>query len=126
LTVDGPETVAIELTANVIIPTPAPGLCTVFTTVIDGTGEPIEGATLRARIVSQNSSTNGTVILTESVDAVSDEEGYVSIDLIRADQFVDGTGEYRITVQYEGEILRDVTAAIPNQDSVNLEDISLS
>jgi len=126
-TVSSSETpIAVTLDSTTVTPTPEAGLCTVYTTVLDPSGEFMEGATMRARLVDPNSGPNGAVITNESIEAESDEEGYVSLDLIRADQFADGTGEYQITVSYAGEILRNITVTIPNQDSVNLEDLATS
>lgn len=86
-------------------------------------GNPIEKATVRAKLVSSQSSTAGAIVSTAWDTTKTDVSGYATLNLIRNTEFVTGNGQYKIQAFYKGTMLWEVTTTIPDSDTVNLEDL---
>ena len=83
----------------------------------------LQGAVCKARLKSINSAIDGTVLSTQITQSVTDSDGYAELQLIRASEFVDGDGQYVVEVWHGDRRFVSVTVTIPDQDSINLEDL---
>jgi len=107
---------------NILLASPA-GTCRVYTYVIDGQGNPIQGVLLKATLLDLNTTTNSVTVSTKPVQALSDETGYVGVDLIQGGQIVLGNKKYRIELfDLNKKLIYRIDAIVPNQDSFNLKD----
>ena len=120
--VSGTSAKTITLTAT-SLPTPSqPELCAVAC-YVQLNGQPVENATIRAQLVNSNSAIDGIVLSNARDEVETDILGYGVLELVRQDQFVDGNGQYTISVYDGNEKLWEVTTTIPNTGAVNLEDL---
>lgn len=98
----------------------APGLCAV-SGYIYLNGSPVPGAIVRAKLKDLNSSTSSVLLSLSKKESVADENGFVSLSLVRADQFTSGTGVYQISA-YDGDVLIwSIETAIPNSVSETIQ-----
>jgi len=124
LVVDGDETDTRELTAQSITPPAAASLCTIGTYVFDGAGQPDSGATFAAVLEAENAAVDTALLTLQTTTDTTDSNGYGELQLLRADQFTNGTGRYHITVaDSDGNRCMSVRMAIPNQATAMLEDL---
>lgn len=96
--------VAIEyrLDANgAVLPPAAPGLCNVLVNVIDQHGNPVEGATVTARLNGKQEFASQSLVANASTESTTGVDGIAVLVLIRSVAFNTSSGEYRIHVKYE-------------------------
>lgn len=96
-------------------------LCKVFTYVKVNDAF-VEGATLEATLLGQDSCTLHTVQSLEKVKQVTNAAGYAELYLVRASAFVVGDGRYHIGVKdANGKSLVSITTTIPDAESVSVQ-----
>lgn len=116
----GDQVYALEQYA--ISPPSDAAYCTV-SCVVRRNGEPDEGATITAVLQGKNNCVPG-VVVRESLSATTNASGTAELELIRQDQFVDGSGAYKIVVTCsDGSVIAEVNRTIPNQSTTTLSDI---
>lgn len=120
--VGGDTSVDKTLTATTIAEPSDPALCRVFV-YLNLNGVAVSGATFSALVADANSATDGVVLSTVIASDTTDANGYAELDLVRGGQFTDGDGEYRLQIVHDGKSVWDITTTIPDQASVNLEDL---
>ena len=122
--IDEDVTIPISLTYLPMIANAPPGTCRLFTYAVDAKGEVLENVLLRATIQGHNVTTESVVIPAVTIQALSDENGYVGIDLIRRDAIVVGQGRYLIELyDIHNKLIHSLVAEMPNQESVHLKDL---
>lgn len=126
LTVDGTETPTLTVTKIVTSSPPAAELCTVYTYVkINGTL--IEGATLSAELLGEDSTVEDTVLSLQKTSATTDANGYAELFLVKASEFLTGEGtkgEYHISVKdSNGKTLTVVNTTIPDAASKSVQEL---
>jgi len=111
-----------SLTANVISAPSDPSLCRVGAYVqFNGAAE--EGATFKAILSGRNLTTEG-IVVNQDTSSLTNSSGYAYLDLIRQDQFVDGSGLYEFNLtNSKGRLIFRTTSTIPNSGTANLEDL---
>jgi hypothetical protein len=105
------------------VPAPAsvaPGLCH-LTGYIFLNGDPVPGAIVKAQLKDQNSSTSTVLLSLAKKESVADLNGYVSLYLVRGDQFASGTGVYQINAYDKGTLIWSIDTVIPNQSSGTIQ-----
>jgi hypothetical protein len=122
LTVDGDETVSYSLDAFAVSEPSAPNACVVQCFIYEN-ASPIQNATVKARLRDINSAVNGVVLTKNTVEATTNANGYAELELLRSSAFSDGSGKYVIEVWSQSKNVWAITATIPDQDTVNLEDL---
>jgi hypothetical protein len=119
LTVNGDESVTINLVLRPITAPPIPGLCTV-SGYIQNNGEPLIGATVEAFLKGPNNVAEEALQSNQKNTDTTDSEGYAKLFLIQYSQFTRG-GTYHLKVTAaSGDIIGNVTVTIPDEDSYNL------
>lgn len=123
LEVDGAETPTLTLTRITISSPPAAGLCTVYT-YAKINGVLIEGATIEAKLLKQDSAVEDTVLSMQKVSDDTDAAGYAELFLVQASQFLTGDGRYHITVRdATGKTLSSFTTTIPDEDTRSVQQL---
>lgn len=112
----------IELTAFTPSAPPTPDFITVFA-YFKLNDDPVSGAKLTAELGVQNQATDGVVLSKSKTEDTTDSNGYAELVLIRSTSFAQGDGIYRIRITEDKETHVDISKALPNQASVNLEDL---
>lgn len=121
LTVNGNESLTIELDAVAPSVPSSPGLC-VVRTVVERNGVPVTGAVMSAYLIGRNQVREDATQSTVVVSDTSGADGVVELQLLRLDQFDNG-GTYRIKVVDGDNIIFDLETTIPNQALVQLDDL---
>jgi hypothetical protein len=117
-------TVPVVLTSTMMPENLPPGICRLFTYVIDGEGKPVEGVVLKATLMDLNVTTTSVAVAIAPVQAVSDENGYVGVDVIQGGQIITGNKKYRIELfDTNNKVRLRINAVIPDQDSYNIKDL---
>lgn len=111
-----------SLTENIVTAPDDPSLCRVAAYVqLNGDSE--EGATFKALLSGRNLTTEG-IVVNQEVSSTTNSSGYAYLDLIREDQFVDGSGIYELNlINSRGRLIFRTSSAIPNSGVANLEDL---
>lgn len=122
LTVDGAESVTIDLVLRSVTVPSMPGLATIYGYVqVDG--EALEGATVEASLLGMNNVVDIALQSNQITTAESDAFGYVELTLIQGGQFSSG-GTYHIRVKnLTGKIIGNANVVIPDEDTVALADL---
>jgi hypothetical protein len=111
-----------SLTENVITAPSDPSLCRIGAYVqFNGAAE--EGATFKSLLSGRNLTTDG-IVVNQNTSALTNSSGYAYLDLIRQDQFVDGSGIYELSlINAKGRLIFKTSSAIPNSGTANLVDL---
>lgn len=117
--------VSYTLLAITVSEPASPALC-VVQVFARHNGMELEGAVCKARLKSANSAVDGAVMSTQITESVTDASGYAELQLIRLSEFVDGDGEYVIEVWHADRRIVSAAVTIPDQESINLEDLITS
>lgn len=115
LTVDGAEAVAIEATP-VTPSVPAANLCTVYGYAKRSDETVVSGARIVAKLSTQAHVANSTVFSRKEATALSNSSGYWEIVLERGATF-------NITVTDGATAAMSITVTIPDQASIDIEDL---
>lgn len=125
LAVTGDVQVSYTLSAIAVSAPASPALCVVQIFALHNSVV-LSGAVCKARLKSVNSAIDGAVLSTQITESTTDATGYAELQLIRGSEFVVGDGEYVIEVWHADRRFVSTTVTIPDQDSINLEDLIAS
>ncbi|MGV3485951.1 MAG: beta strand repeat-containing protein [Planctomycetaceae bacterium] len=117
------EAVAITLVPTTYPTAPTAGICEINDYILDAGLEPVEGAIVAATASTDAVLVNAGVLSQVVAKAVTDEDGYFQLRLVRADAMTAGK-EYSIEIKHQTKsIYRKVTGEIPNAATALLKEI---
>lgn len=118
LTVSPTDTAkTLSMTPSLAIqPASDPALCNVLVKVLNQYGQPLDGATVTARIESPDFLLNTVVSNEMTLTQTTDVNGHATLSLIRAVEFIRG-GKYEIMIKVDNSTQK-FDYYVPNQDSV--------
>ena len=116
------EEVGLTINSSPITQPKSPGLCAVVFYVRHN-GKLVRGASVTATLTETGSYLDETAISTVNDTDTTDASGRAVLQLIREDQFLTGSGQYKIDIVHRGQVIASHTTAIPSTSAASFEDI---